>query len=290
MQITLFLMTEKGYAVLQSILTNLNPDAIAMVIASRDSGIQNDYYEDIRATCRDAGIAFYDRKNAPAVATEYALAISWRWMIHDVPQLITLHDSLLPRYRGFAPLASALINGEQKIGVTALFAGNEYDTGDIICQRELNISYPIKIQEAIRRIIPLYTDISFFIASAIVAGRPLARTAQDESRATYSLWLDDSDYNISWGSHASQIRRFIDAVGYPYMGARSSLDGQSIIIHDAVEQPDVTIENRAPGKVIFNRDGLPVIVCGNGLLKIIQAVDQSDAPIIPLRKFRSRFY
>jgi methionyl-tRNA formyltransferase len=54
-----------------------------------------------------------------------------------------MHDSLLPKYRGFAPLPNALINGEREVGVTALFASEEYDMGDIVCQRRLAVEYPM---------------------------------------------------------------------------------------------------------------------------------------------------
>ena len=49
----------------------------------------------------------------------------------------------MPKYRGFAPLVNSLVNGEKIIGVTALFASEEYDNGDIIMQSSVDITYPI---------------------------------------------------------------------------------------------------------------------------------------------------
>jgi methionyl-tRNA formyltransferase len=289
MSLALFLMSEKGHAVLQSVLASAGSEAIGMVIGSRDSHVQNDYHDEIQQACRAAGVAFYDRQNAPAVTAECALAVSWRWIIRDVENLITLHDSLLPRYRGFAPVVNALINGEREIGVTALFATDEYDEGDIVRQERVTIEYPIKVQEAIERITPLYAEIAGGIALAIMAGKPLPRSKQDESQASYSLWRDDLDYQISWDLDAARIRRFIDAVGYPYQGARTLLNGETVIIHDAVEEPDVRIENRAAGKVIFQREGFPVVVCGGGLLRITRMTSVDGVALLPLKKFRSRF-
>jgi methionyl-tRNA formyltransferase len=289
MGLALFLMTEKGHAVLHSMLASVGPDAIRMVIGSRDNHVQKDYYEEIQLACREAGVPFYDRKNTPDVAAKYALAVSWRWMIRGVENLITLHDSLLPRYRGFAPVVNALINGEREIGVTALYATDEYDTGDIIRQERLEIEYPIKIQQAIEQITPIYADIAGGIASSVAAGKPLPRSKQDESQASYSLWRDDLDYQIAWTSDAARIRRFIHAVGYPYQGARTLLNGETAIIHDAVEEPDVRIEERAVGKVIFQRDGMPVVVCGSGLLRLTRMTTADSATLLPLKRFRSRF-
>jgi methionyl-tRNA formyltransferase len=63
------------------------------------------------------------------------MAVSWRWLIdHPAEQLIVFHDSLLPRYRGFEPLVTSLVNGETRIGVAALFGASEFDTGDVIVQ------------------------------------------------------------------------------------------------------------------------------------------------------------
>jgi methionyl-tRNA formyltransferase len=289
MRVALFLMTEKGHGVLQSVLASAGPEAIEMVIGSRDSHTQKDYYDEIQLACRAAGVAFYDRHRAPAVTAECAMAVSWRWMIRGVENLIALHDSLLPRYRGFAPVVNALINGEREIGVTALFATGEYDRGDIIRQERVAIEYPIKIQQAIERIAPLYAEIAGSIAALVLAGEPLPRSTQDESQATYSLWRDDLDYQIPWHLDSARIRRLIDAVGYPYQGARTLLNGETMIVHDAVEEPDVRIEDRAIGKVIFQHERTPVVVCGTGLLRITRMTSLDGTEMLPLTKFRSRF-
>jgi methionyl-tRNA formyltransferase len=289
MRVALFLMTEKGHSVLQSVLASAGPEAIEMVIGSRDSHTQKDYHDEIQLACRAAGVAFYDRQSAPDVTAECSMAVSWRWMIRGIENLIALHDSLLPRYRGFAPVVNALINGEQEIGVTALFATGEYDMGDIIRQERVTIEYPITIQQAIERITPLYAEIAGSIAALVTAGKSLPRSPQDESLATYSLWRDDLDYQIPWHLDAARIRRFIDAVGYPYQGARTRLNGETVVVHDAVEEPDVRIEDRAVGKVIFMREGTPVVVCGSGLLRITGMTSLDGTELLPLKKFRSRF-
>jgi methionyl-tRNA formyltransferase len=55
------------------------------------------------------------------ICSDFNIAISWRWML-KVSNLIVIHDSLLPKYRGFSPLVNMLINGEDTLGVTVLFA------------------------------------------------------------------------------------------------------------------------------------------------------------------------
>ena len=219
-----------------------------------------------------------------------AIAVSWRWLItENFSSTIIFHDSLLPKYRGFAPLVSALIKGDDRIGVTALLAQGEYDSGPIIAQESTSITYPVTIRQTIEKIIPCYEDLVLKVGNMIMNGN-LKPFQQDDAQATYSLWRDESDYEIDWNWDASQIRRFIDATGYPYKGALTYILGSKVRIFTAEEVKDVAIENRTPGKVIFCRHGEPIIVCGTGLLKVKYAVfDDTKEEVIPLSKFRTRF-
>jgi methionyl-tRNA formyltransferase len=68
------------------------------------------------------------------------------------------------------------------------------------------------------------------------------------------------------------------------------MNGRLVRIFEAEELPDVVVEDRAPGKVIFVQDGRPVVVCGSGLLRILDLRDDATGEsLLPLRKFRSRF-
>lgn len=282
-------MNEKGWRVLKRFLSHFGPRHIAYVVVAKDDHLQHDCHPELVQLCKQYGVTCFDRKEKLPPFDGYKFAIGWRWMIRDADKLIVLHDSPLPRYRGFAPLVNMLINGERQLGVTALLASEEYDRGDILLQQTVAIDYPIKIKEAINRIAPLYENLVIDVSSRIFAGEPLSATPQDESKATYSLWRDELDYVIDWHEEAAVIQRKVDALGNPYAGARTTLNNQPVILDEVVEMPDVTIENRNPGKVIFMESGCPVVVCGKGLIKIIQASYSDGTSIIPLRQFRSRF-
>jgi len=287
--IGLFLMTQKGLRVLEALVGRFGRDPIAYVVGDRDANVVHDYFDEIVRLCQEHRIPFYSRSQGPP-SVSYAFAISWRHLIHDVPNLIVLHDSLLPRYRGFAPLPTALINGETTLGVTALFAAEEYDRGDILGQRDLEISYPIKVQTAIERVCGLYSDLVLGLFGRILAGQALVGYPQDENSASYSLWRDEADYRIGWAQDAAFIKRFIDSVGPPYRCASALLNGREVRILDAEVERDVHIEIRQPGKVIFVRSGSPVVVCGTGLLRITDLRDGTTGEkLLPLRRMRSRF-
>jgi len=289
-EICLFVMNQKGLAVLEAISCKRPPPPIACVVTARDANVRRDFYDEIQATCLQQGIPFLDRADAKDLSVEYAIAVGWRWMIRDCRTLIVFHDSLLPRYRGFAPLPTALINGDEEVGVTALLGAEEYDRGDIIAQRKLSIQYPVKIQEVIDRMSTLYAELAVELVDTILGDALVPACPQDEAAATYSVWRDEDDYHIDWSRDAAFIKRFIDAVGHPYQGSSSSFDGTPVRILDAKVEADVKIEQRVPGKVVFIRDGFPIVVCGTGMLRLLDVrTEAGTQSLLPLRKFRTRF-
>jgi methionyl-tRNA formyltransferase len=288
-KVSLFLMNQKGFAVLEAIVYNNMAFSIAYVVGARDKSVLKDYYDEISSLCKEHTIPFKDRNEFNMVG-DIGIVIGWRWLIRDFEQLIVFHDSLLPKYRGFAPLVNALINGEQTVGVTALFADKEYDKGNIIYQDSIKISYPKKICEAIDEISKLYVSLALKVLSKISENYLLKSYSQNEAEASYSLWRDDDDYLIDWTWNACKIKRFIDAVGFPYRGASTKLDGIIYKVWEVEEITDVIIENRSPGKVIFHDSDFPVVVCGEGLMKIkMMTLEEETNTCLPLNKFRVRF-
>lgn len=285
-------MTKRGFDFLVWTAKNYK-HLIALVVIGKDSSIDCDYEEDILLFCIKNTIPYVKKCDFKCIHSKYVVAVAWRWIInHPQHQLIVFHDSLLPRYRGFAPLVNSLINGETEIGVTALFGSKEYDTGDIITSSTSSITYPITIQQAIQTNISNYLNCASVIFSKISTNLPLDSYSQNEDLASYSLWRDDNDYKIDWFKSAQQIRRFVDAVGVPYKGAYSIANDNVVRILSVLEMPSIVLESVEPGKVIFIREGHPFIVTGHGLIQITKAYIESDSgciPLLPLKRFRTRF-
>lgn len=294
MKVSLYVMTQKGYEVLRTFL-NIDTSLINFVVCAHDSSLDNDYYDEIESLCYNKKIKFYDRLSLEKDLSTISIAVSWRWIIKSNHPIIVFHDSLLPKYRGFNPLPSALINGESEIGVTSLYATDEYDKGEIILSSSSKITYPITLSKSIKIIINNYIDLTKKIVNILLSGRIPYSTPQLESEATYSLWRDDKDYLIDWNQSSKIIRRHVDSLGKPYKGASSYLiyksDVSLVRILSVQEVDDVIIENRnnSIGKVIFIKDGKPVVVCGDGLLYINDMVDDSGKNALPIKNFRSRF-
>jgi methionyl-tRNA formyltransferase len=288
--ITLYLATEKGYNVLNCLISFNKSHFIKCVVIGTDNNVIKDFSQEIKELCQYNNIFFFLNDLPDYIKTEYSLAISWRRLIKsNKSKLIVLHDSLLPKYRGFAPLVNQLVNGDKLIGVTALFASDQYDRGDIILQSTISIDYPIKINDAIKLISKCYEKIVLEIVETLLNSNSISCIKQKEIDATYSLWRDDEDYKIRWDQSSEKIKRFIDAVGFPYYGATSILNGEIIKILDADIIEDVKIINRDIGKIIFMNGHFPVVVCGEGLLLLKDIKDKEGNSLLPLKRFRLRF-
>lgn len=289
-EVSLFVMSRKGYALLKDIFEGGYAPQIDKVVIAHDKSMVNDYYEEMYSVCKEAGVDVHDKTEKVAISSPYCIAVAWRWIIplREETKLIVFHDSILPRYRGFAPLVNMLINKEPHLGVTALYASEEYDRGEIINQKTIPVSYPIKITDAINLVTPLYSELICDILNKLRSNEQLISRPQIEAECTYSLWREEDDYNIDWSNSAEDILQFIYSVGYPFKGASSIMEEEVIRIMDAEIYPDVKIENRHVGKVIFVVKGNPVIVCGSGLLKITSAVSENGESILPFKKFRVR--
>ena len=286
-------MNSKGYFVLKSFVEKYGSDCISYVISCKDHGVSDDFSGRIKALSADNSIRYFDRhdnnKDIQDTFSGWRFAIGWKWIIEDSSQLVVFHDSLLPKYRGFAPLVNSLINNETKAGVTALLASDKYDEGDVIDQLDIEIDYPIKIDRLIKQIEPLYFSLVSKVFLKIRDNENLTSYPQDENQATYGLWLDEKDYFINWTWSADKIKRFVDATGYPYNNAKSYLNNKIVKFIDVEVVNDVVIKSRDRhvGKVIFvKKEGL-VVVCRKGLLLIKNILDNDNNKLNI--NFRSRF-
>lgn len=283
--VALYLMTSKGAAVLNAVLAS--GVEVAHVVTAPATGMADDAHETIVADCKRAGIPVFLHAAPPALSATVGIAAGWRKLL-DVPNLVVLHDSLLPRYRGFAPLVTALVNGEPEVGVTAFLARDEPDTGPIVGQRTLPVAYPARLADVTARLEPLYAQLAMEICHSVKAGEPIRAAEQDHRRATTSLWRDEADYRIDWARDDRRIARLVDAVSDPLPGATSTLAGEPVRVLAAHPAGDVPIEDRQPGKIARLEDGLPVVVCGTGLVKVTDLRDwQGDS--LRVTKLKQRF-
>ncbi len=222
----------------------------------------------IRELAEACGAHFVNDKRPALPSDELTFFIGWQFLVASPSRYaVVFHDSLLPQYRGFAPTVSALINGDPEIGVTALVPNSGVDEGDIIAQKAVTISHPIRIDRALSLQAGLMAELAISIHEAWLIG-DFSAQPQDHRCATYSIWRDRDDHIIDWSLSAEEILRFIYAVGLPYAGAITRLGGEELVIDDATVFPDLYFVQRHCGKVWQLDAGRPVVVCGSGLLRL----------------------
>ncbi|NHB60631.1 bifunctional UDP-4-amino-4-deoxy-L-arabinose formyltransferase/UDP-glucuronic acid oxidase ArnA [Photorhabdus sp. RW14-46] len=181
-----------------------------------------------------------------------------------------LHGSLLPKYRGRAPINWAILNGEVETGVTLHKMVLKPDAGDIIAQHKVVIAETDtaltlhgKIREAAEK---LFDHVLPQIKAGIYPAIP-----QDESQATYFGRRTAADGEIDWHKSATEINNLIRAVTEPYPGAFTFLGERKITIWRA--SPLNEMHDKPPGTVL-SVDPL-IIACGKGTLEIINGQSES---------------
>ena len=287
-KVDIYLCGHKGAACAQ-VLAAKFADYINVAIVENDTTLRVNPYSEMVRTLQAAGI-----KVASGMGKDparFAIAVGWRKLIrHDYDQLVILHDSLLPKYRGWNPLLTALNNGDKEIGVTALLGVSEMDSGQIIIQKKTSISYPIRLERAIGLVAKLSAEIVEKLMPDLISGRKLKGKKQDESKATYSLWRDEKDFRIDFNQSAEKVVRHIDSTSSPYQGASALLDGSLVRIERAeVFKIKPKIVNPTPGKIWQLISGEPVVICKSGFIKITELTDASGKNLLPLTKLRQRF-
>lgn len=293
-KIVLFVLGQKGHATVRAALQPAYIDLVERVVIGDDKAMQHDFSAEILALCQASGVAHVQRKDyrlaGGQAAGQIAMASGWRWLIKEEFQaLIVCHDSLLPKYRGFNPLVTALLCRDAQVGVTAILANQAFDRGNIIAARSFSVAYPIRVAAAMETMAAQFFELTGSILDRIMQGDSLAGSPQDEQQASYSVWRDEEDYRIDWQQSAAEIEHFIHCVSYPYAGASTTVDQQVLRITEAVALPDLSIANRVAGKVLFTEGHQPIVICGRGLLKITGAVHEGGADALPLQRFRVRF-
>ena len=178
---------------------------------------------------------------------------------------INLHGSLLPRWRGAAPIQWAVLSGDRVTGVTVQYMAREMDAGDIISRRETEIGEFETSGELFDRLMILGAELLRDTVRSIEEGTA-ERTPQDPALVTYTTMLDRSMSPIDWTKTPRMIVKQICGLN-PWPSATARLDGTDLKIFRA-EYTD-TATDRNPGTVVrADRRGIEV-ACGEGKTLLI---------------------
>jgi UDP-4-amino-4-deoxy-L-arabinose formyltransferase/UDP-glucuronic acid dehydrogenase (UDP-4-keto-hexauronic acid decarboxylating) len=186
--------------------------------------------------------------------------------ILDIPKAgcMNLHGSLLPKYRGRAPINWAIVNGESETGVTLHHMTLRADDGDIICQASVAIADDDTAVSLNQKMTELTGTMLDEHLPAILAGTA-GRTPQDTSKATTFGGRTPEDGAIDWSGSATEVRNLVRAVTRPYPGAFTYRGTTKLMVWQG-KVVEAGAEKARPGTVI-NTDPLTVM-CGKGAFEI----------------------
>ncbi len=202
----------------------------------------------------------------------------------EIPRLgwINLHASLLPKYRGAAPINWAIINGETVTGLTTMRIDAGLDSGPILLQRPMAIGAEETAPELARRMAeegaPLVAETLRRLDAAEIVARP-----QDEAQASYAPLLKKDDGRIDWSWSAAQIHNRIRGLA-PWPGAYSRFRGQLCHIWGRPAGTAPGEETLAPGTIVALSPDVE-IVCGENTLLRLEGIQMEGRRRISGREF-----
>lgn len=276
----------RGYMWVQEMLKK-KEELIGMLIMKEDDHEADVFSNDISLLLESHHIPYLITKTAKGkkylnfikkLHPALIIVMGWRTLIPEaiinIAPLgaIAVHESLLPKYRGFAPINWAIINGENKTGVTLFFLSEGIDNGEIIAQKTIRIPSEDSA-------LSLYEKTS--LASIVLLKKYLPlikigkapRKKQIEKHASYTCARIPEDGLINWSDTTVNIHNLIRGLSYPYPGAFTYLNGEKLIISKAYMPPQRNFVGRIPGRIVSIQKNKGVeVLTGDGSIFIEEII------------------
>lgn len=205
--------------------------------------------------------------------------VGWYWLIDNdlvdaIPNgMIGLHNSLLPKYRGGAPLIWSILNNDTKTGVTLFTLGKGMDDGAIWGQKSFSIESTDYISDILLKLENASEALIKDLFLHIIQGK-VRPQEQNSSSATFGALRKQEDGFIDWNRSAQYIYNFIRAQSTPYPGAFSFLKSMKMIIWRA-EMIDMEFHG-TPGQVGLIKNDDIYIICGDNRPIILKHIEVGE--------------
>lgn len=237
-RILFFGYSEVGYECLSLLLAR--GDNVVALITHEDNPNEKIWFKTPAVAAREKGIPIHtpEKVNTPewieriaALKPDLILSVYYRNMISSkiLPLAplgaFNIHGSLLPKYRGRAPINWAVLHGEPRIGMTLHRMVKSADAGAIVDQEGVDIDPRDTAEQAFRKVLPCARALLARQIDALLAGTA-KETPQDESQANYFGGRKPEDGRIEWRQTSTQVFNLIRAVTDPYPGAFTDVKGE----------------------------------------------------------------
>jgi methionyl-tRNA formyltransferase len=288
-RIVFFGYSEVGYECLSLLIER--GDNVVALITHQDNPDEKIWFKTPASAAKAKGIPIFtpEKVNSPewidriaALQPELILSAYYRHMISTkilgLARLgaFNIHGSLLPKYRGRAPINWAVLHGESRIGMTLHRMVRSADAGAIVDQDGVDIGPKDTAEQAFRKALPCARKILNRQIDALLAGTA-NEVPQDESQATYFNGRKPEDGRIVWTQTSVQIFNLIRAVTDPYPGAFTDVENARLMIWWAeIDSPAVHAlrQNRSPtqprpGEVL---SVVPLVIAtGDGAIELTRS-------------------
>jgi methionyl-tRNA formyltransferase len=284
----LFAYHEMGYACMDALLRMRAP--VAALFTHRDDPHEEIWWHSCAELAARGGIAVHhpdtiDQQWTTRIAAMKPAVIYSFYYRHLIPESVlnlaplgayNMHGSLLPRYRGRAPVNWMLVNGEREAGVTLHHMVARADAGDIVGQHAAVIDDSDTALTLYRKLVPLGVKLIKEFHPLIVTGKA-PRVAQDSSRATYFGRRRPEDGRIDWRWPARRVFNLVRAVTHPYPGAFCIAANRRLLIWQArIASESGTLG--APGAIIGESAGGALeVAAGEGSVLVLRAQFEGGA-------------
>jgi methionyl-tRNA formyltransferase len=275
-------------------LIELRPDDRIIVMSFPADPWEPPFFDAVRELTLSSGNEFHEmkaigpRKWNEVVAgrqIDVLFAVGWRYLIPPTvyestsKASIVFHNSLLPKYRGFAPSNWAIINGETETGATMFLMSETVDSGPIIDQR----SFPIGPDDTIREVEANVTDAYLSLLESNIGGLMSGNfdaAEQDHTQATLTTKRVPADGEIDWSQSSENTHNLVRALADPWPGAFTSLDGRKLMIWSTKRYSGPAPVGSVPGRVIDLSEAPSVTVATGGGAIVVETVQLEDGNVV----------
>src|SRR5258707_9890969 len=199
-----------------------------------------------------------------AVVVSYGHILPKNFLDTPVLGCINIHGSLLPRWRGAAPIHRAILAGDAETGVTTMRMDEGLDTGAMLLAERTPISAADTAETVHDRLAELGARLIVSTLDGLLA-KTLDAVPQSETGVTYAHKLGKEEGALDWRRPAAELERKVRAF-HPWPGTWFDVQGERIKVLAAA----LALAGGAPGTVSVGRDGFPVVACGIGGLKLLK--------------------
>lgn len=262
-RILFFGYSEVGFACLSLLIER--GDNVVALITHEDNPSEKIWFKTPAVAAKEKGIPVVTpesvntpewREKIAALKPDLILSVYYRHMIGTkilaLPPLgaWNMHGSLLPKYRGRAPINWAVLHGESRIGMTLHRMVKSADAGAVVDQEGVEIGPRDTAEQAFRKVLPCARTVLARQIGALLAGTA-RETPQDEAQANYFSGRKPEDGQIVWAQTSVQIFNLIRAVTDPYPGAFADVGAARLMVWWAeTDSPPTRGRRGAPGEVL----------------------------------------